>query len=94
MAGLFALFAAFLAFAVPLAIPLFVQRWRTFLIVISVAVAFFTWLTFDMQQADESHWMGPFLGGLMLLGFGAGAIAKFVMLIGKPGTSETDSTSD
>ena len=82
MAGIIAIVAAFLAFVVPLAIPLFVQRWRTFFIVVAVAVVFFTWLTLDMGRGSD-NWIGPFLGGLMLAGFCGGAIAKLVALIGK-----------
>jgi hypothetical protein len=82
MSGIIAIIAAFLAFVVPLAIPLFVQRWRTFFIVVAVAVAFFTWLTIDIGQGGE-NWIGSFLGGLMLAGFAGGAIAKLVALIGR-----------
>ena len=42
----------------------------------------------------EPHWIGSFLGGLMLVGFGAGAIAKLVMLVGRSQTSEIDSSND
>lgn len=97
---LIAIVAALLAFGVPLAIPLFVQRWRTFFIVNAVAVAFFTWLTLDLQRnalgdpPGLAYLFGPLLGGLMLIGFACGAIAKLVMLIGRPKTSETDSSSD
>lgn len=100
MGGLFAIIAAFLAFTVPLAIPLFVQQWRTFFIVVAVAVAFFIWLTLDLQRnalgdpPGLAQLFGPLLGGLMLVGFAAGAIAKFVMLVGRRPTSETDSSSD
>lgn len=99
---LIAIVAALLAFGVPLAIPLFVQRWRTFFIVNAVAVAFFTWLTLDLQRnaLDDppglAYLFGPLLGGLMLIGYACGAIAKFAMLVGKPGeaaTSETDTSS-
>jgi len=87
--GTFAIVAAMLAFLVPLAIPLLAQRWRTFGIILALAVAFFAWLTLDLQRAAigdptaEPNWIGPFLGGLMLVGFFAGAIAKLVMLIGR-----------
>ncbi len=82
IAGTIAIVAALLSFAVPLAIPLFAQRWRTFAIVLGLAVAFFAWLTWDLQRSGD-NWIGPFLGGLMLFGFGAGALAKLVMLLGK-----------
>ena len=94
MGGIVAMLMAFLAFVVPLAVPLFVQRWRTFAVVVAAAVAFFAWLTIDIKPG-QPHWIGAFLGGLMLLGFGAGAIARFVMLIARLApTSQTDSSSD
>lgn len=95
-----AIIAALLAFAIPLAIPLFVQRWRTFFIVNAVAVTFFTWLTLDLQRnalgnpPGLAYLIGPLLGGLMLVGFAGRAIARFVMLIGRRRTSETDSSPD
>jgi hypothetical protein len=94
MSGLFAIASAFLAFAVPLAVPLFVRRWQTLLVVVAVGAAFFAWLAYDLQQDGAAAAMiGSFLGGLMLIGFAFGAIAKFVMLIGRPKSSETDSSS-
>jgi hypothetical protein len=89
MAGAIAIIAAILAFLVPAAIPLFVQRRRTFAIVLALGVAFFAWLTWDIERAaigdppGSENWIGPFLGGLMLFGFGAGVVAKFVMLLGR-----------
>ncbi len=83
MGGAIALFAGLLCFAVPLAMPLFAQRWRTFALVVALAAAFFAWLTWDIQRAGSAHWIGSFLGGLMLFGFAAGAIAKFVMLVAR-----------
>lgn len=82
MAGLFAIIAATLAFLVPLAAPLFVTRWQTLAILIAVAAAFFTWLSLDI--AGGSSIIGSGLGGLMLVGFAFGVIAKFAMLIGRP----------
>ena len=88
MAGVIAILASLLSFVVPLAIPLFAQRWRTFLIIVTLAIAFFTWLILDLQRTSLSeppgsgNWIGPFLGGLMLFGFAGGALAKLVMLIG------------
>lgn len=87
--GSFAIIAAVLSFVVPLAIPLFAQRWRTFAIILALAAGFFGWLNWDIQRAHlgdpmgEENWIGPFLGGLMLGGFAAGAIAKFAMLLGR-----------
>lgn len=89
MAGFVAIVVSVLAFLVPLAVPLFVMRWRSYLVVLAIGVAFFTWLTLDLQRASvgdpvgEPNWIGPFLGGLMLFGFVAGAVAKFVMLLGR-----------
>mgnify|MGYP006191094479 CR=1 FL=1 len=81
MAGLFAILAACLAFVVPLAVPLFAANWRSLLIMAAAAAAFFTWLHFDV--ADGSSLIGEFLGGLMLVGFAFGAIARFAMLLGR-----------
>lgn len=89
IAGTIAIIAALLSFAVPLAIPLFAQRWRTFALILALGAAFFAWLTWDLQRTSlgdppgSDNWIGPFLGGLMLFGFGAGSIAKFVMLLGR-----------
>ena len=89
MGGIVAIVASMLAFLVPLAVPLFVGRWRSYLVVLALGAAFFTWLTLDLQRAGlgdppvEANWIGPFLGGLMLFGFVAGTIAKFVMLVGR-----------
>jgi hypothetical protein len=83
MSGIFAVFAGLLCFIVPLAVPLFAQRWRTFAIIVAMAVAFFGWLTWDIGRTGSAHWIGSFLGGLMLFGFAAGTIAKFVMLLGR-----------
>jgi hypothetical protein len=82
MAGAIAIVAALLSFLVPLAIPLFAQRWRSYAIILALAALFFAWLTWDIQRSEAS-WIGAFLGGLMLTGFAAGAIAKFVMLVGR-----------
>jgi hypothetical protein len=89
ISGTIAIIASVLSFLVPLAIPLFAQRWGTFGIIIALGVAFFAWLTWDIQRAGMSdppgsdNWIGSFLGGLMLFGFVAGAVAKFVMLLGR-----------
>jgi hypothetical protein len=100
MAGLIAIAASFLAFVVPLAIPLFARGWRSFGVMVVLATAFFAWLSDDVQRAAlgnregmEPTVIGSFLGGLMLIGFAFGTIAKFAMLIGRPKTSETDSTT-
>ncbi len=84
--GAWALLLAFLSFIVPMAIPLFVQRWRTLAIVLAVGVVFFGWMTLEMQSPGSiPAGIGAFLGGLMLFGFAAGMIARFVALVGRRG---------
>ena len=85
MSGLVALVVSALAFLVPLAVPLFAQRLRTFAIILAIFVVFFLWLNGDIASSPpgQPHWLGPFLGGLMLVGFTGGAIAKFVMLVSR-----------
>lgn len=84
MGGLVALVAAFLAFMVALAIPLFVQTWRSLVIVVAAAALFFAFVNYDLPHPDGiTQLFGPFLFGLMLFGFAGGAIAKFVMLLGR-----------
>ena len=82
MAGLFAILATCLAFLVPLAIPLFAANWRSLAIMAAIAALFFSWLYFDIGSG--SSMIGSFLGGLMLIGFAFGAIARFAMLLGRP----------
>ena len=83
MGGVFALILAFLAFAVALAMPLFVRRWRTLAIMVVAGALFFAFVTYDLPHADGvTQLLGSFLFGLMLFGFAAGVIAKFVMLLG------------
>lgn len=93
--GIWALFLAFLSFVLPMAIPLFVQRWRTLLLVVGLGVAFFAWLTVEMPNPGSiPSGIGAFLGGLMLFGFAGGVIARLVQMLGRPkATSETDSSS-
>ncbi len=82
--GTLAIILAFFSFLIPMAIPLFAQRWRTLLIVVSVAALFFGWLTVEMPTPGTiPAGIGAFLGGLMLFGFAAGTIAKFVQLLGR-----------
>ena len=84
MGGAIALIGAFLAFSVPIAVPLFAQRWRTLVIVLLLGAVFFGWLTLEMDTPGTiPAGIGAFLGGLMLFGFAAGAIAKFVALVGQ-----------
>lgn len=82
--GIWAIFLAFICFLVPMAMPLFAQRWRTLVIIIAVAALFFGWLTVEMPTPGTiPAGIGSFLGGLMLFGFAAGAIAQFVTLVGR-----------
>lgn len=80
MEGVLALFASLLAFVVPLALMLFLQRWRTFLVAVAASVAVFIAMTVDFVSGGTAI-VGQFLAGLMLFGFAAGTIAKFVMLL-------------
>ncbi len=84
MSGAFALFAAFLAFAIPISIPLFAQRWRTFGAIVALGALFFAWVNHDLANpSGVSQMLGTFLLGLALFGFAGGVIAKFVMLVGR-----------
>ncbi len=82
MEGVIAIIAAVLAFLVPLALPLFARSWRSLAMMAAVAALFFSWLYFDIGSG--SSMIGSFLGGLMLIGFAFGAIARFAMLLGRP----------
>lgn len=84
MAGVFALVAALLAFAVPMALPLLAQRWRSLGVLLLAGLAFFAWLNADITAHDGGGAIGAFLGGLMLVGFAGGVLARFVMLLGRP----------
>lgn len=93
MDALFALVLACLAFVVPMAIPLFAQRWRSLGLVVLAGALFFAWLTLEMPvEGTLPHGIGQFLGGLMLFGFGGGVIARFVSLLGRkaPEAEEAD----
>ena len=85
MGGLIAIVASFLAFAVPLGIPLLAQHWRSYFITLALGAVFFAWLTWDIgrQPPGSESFPGAFLGGLMLFGFAGGAIARFVMLLSR-----------
>jgi hypothetical protein len=84
MSGAFALVGAFLAFAIPIGVPLFVTTWRSFAIVVAAGVLVFAWVTFDLANPlGVTQSLGPFVFGLALFGFAAGVIAKFVMLLGR-----------
>ena len=84
MSGALALVAAFLAFMVPVAIPLFAQSWRAFGAIVALGLLFFTWATLDLANpTGVTQALGTFVLGLALFGFAAGVIAKFVMLVGR-----------
>jgi len=84
MSGALALVAAFLAFAVPIAVPLLATTWRSFVIVVAAGALFFTWVTYDLSNpAGITQLLGAFVFGLALFGFAGGVIAKFVMLLGR-----------
>ncbi|MDC9824043.1 hypothetical protein PRN20_09870 [Devosia sp. ZB163] len=84
MSGAFAIVAALFAFAIPIAVPLFVQRWQSFGVVVVAGILFFAWVTHDLANpAGMTQVLGSFLFGLMLFGFAAGVIAKFVMLLSR-----------
>ena len=50
IAGTIAIVVALLSFAVPLAIPLFAQRWRTFAIILALGAAFFGESMFSLRR--------------------------------------------
>ena len=84
MDGAWAIFLAVICFVVPVAVPLFTQRWRSFLAVLLLGTLFFGWLTLEVNTPGTiPSGIGAFLGGLMLFGFAAGAIVKFVQLLGR-----------
>ena len=84
MNGVFALFGAFLAFIIPMSVPLAAQRWQSLGIITAIGVALFVWVDIDLgNPTGFAQSLGPFVFGLMLFGFAAGVLAKFVMLISK-----------
>lgn len=84
MNGVFAIFGAFVAFVIPMALPLAAQRLQSLGIIATIGIAVFVWIDIDLGNPDGvTQSLGPFVFGLMLFGFAAGVIAKFVMLMGK-----------
>lgn len=84
MGGIIAIITTLLAFGIPIAVPLFAQRWRTLAILLVLGLLFFGWVTLDLATPDGmTQTLGPFTFGLMLFGFAAGVIAKFVMLLSR-----------
>ena len=82
--GFWAILLACVCFLAAMAVPLFALRWKSFLVVLALAVLFFGWLTLEMDRDGTiPAAIGSFLGGLMLTGFAFGAIARFVSLLGK-----------
>jgi len=83
--GAWAIVLAFLCFIGSMAVPVIARTWRSYLIVVGVAVLFFAWMTLEVHRPGTiPSGIGAFLGGLMLTGFAFGAIARFVMLLGQP----------
>jgi hypothetical protein len=84
VAGLFAILFGFLAFIVPLGLALSMRGWRQLGILAAAAALFFGWLTVDLENPEGlGQALGSFLGGLMLLGFACGVIARTVTLLGR-----------
>lgn len=84
MGGVVAIVTALLAFGIPIAVPLFAQRWQTLAVLLGLGVLFFGWVTLDLASPDGiTQTLGSFTFGLMLFGFAAGVIAKFVMLLSR-----------
>ena len=97
MMGGWAIFLAFVCFLGTMAAPLFAVRWRSFLVQVAIAALFFGWMTLEVnREGTIPAAIGSFLGGLMLTGFGFGAVARFAMLIGRApeASSQSDSTTD
>lgn len=83
MGGVIAIVTALLAFGIPIAVPLFAQRWQTLVILLVLGGLFFAWVNLDLATpGGMTHALGPFTFGLMLF-FAAGVIAKFVMLVSR-----------
>jgi hypothetical protein len=95
MMGVVFFVVAILLFVFSIAVPLFAMRWKTLAVMVGLGGLSFWWLTTDIQAAGTNHWLGSFLGGLMLFGFVAGVVAKFVMLLGgsRPDVPPTDDQS-
>lgn len=95
--GGWAIVLAFICFLAPMAMPLFTVRWKSFLILVGIAVLFFGWMTLEVPRPGTiPSAIGAFLGGLMLTGFAFGAIARFISLVGRrpEPASPTESTTD
>ena len=81
MNGVFAIVGAFLAFIIPMSIPLLAQRWQTLGLIATIGIGLFVWIDIDLgNPAGVTQSVGAFVFGLMLFGFAAGVIAKVVML--------------
>lgn len=82
--GFWALILAGLCFIGAMALPLALPGWRSLLVVSVVAGLFFGWIAIEIEvPGSPAQAIGSFLAGLLLVGYAAGAIAKFVALIGR-----------
>lgn len=82
--GFWALLLAGLCFIGAMALPLALPGWRSLLAVTVVAAAFFGWMAMEVEVPGSlAQSVGPFLAGLLLVGYAAGAIARTVGLIGR-----------
>lgn len=82
--GFWALLLAGFCFIGAMTLPLALPGWRSLLAVSAVASAFFLWIAAEIEVAGSlAQAIGPFLGGLLLIGYAAGAIARTVGLIGR-----------
>lgn len=85
MGGVIAIVVAVLAFMLSFALPMLTRRWRSFALVLALGAAFFGWVSWDLgqQPPDAQSFPGAFIAGLMLAGFSAASLARFVMLISR-----------
>ena len=82
--GFWALLLAGFCFIGAMALPLALPGWRSLLVVSAVAALFFFWIAAEIEVAGSlAQAIGPFLAGLLLVGYAAGAIARTVALLGR-----------
>jgi hypothetical protein len=75
---------ASLCFIGAMALPLAMPGWRSLAVAMVLAAAFFGWLAVDIERpGSPAQLLGSFLGGVLLVGFAAGAIARLVGLLGR-----------
>jgi hypothetical protein len=79
-----ALLLAGFCFIGAMALPLALPGWRSLLVVSVAAALFFGWIALEIETpGSPAQAIGSFLGGLLLVGYAAGAIARTVALIGR-----------